>query len=221
MATIREAQAKLNSLGYSVGPSGADGIAGRNTQAAVRKYQKDKGLPVTGVLDTVTMSSLFGQTNVPIPWMEELLRRKGLHEVRNKSTLWAWLKSDGRSLGDPSKLPWCGDAVETAIALTLPDEPIPANPYWAQNWKNFGTPVSPRYGAILVFVRPGGGHVGFYMNETKTHYVVAGGNQSNSITTNALIAKDRLIASRWPKTFPIVGPKRVAVKGGNVSTNEA
>jgi hypothetical protein len=26
-----------------------------------------------------------------------------------------WLKRDGRSLGDPSKNPWCGDFVETCI----------------------------------------------------------------------------------------------------------
>ena len=35
-----------------------------------------------------------------------------------------WLKRDGRSLGDPSKHPWCSDFVETCIRMGLPDEPL-------------------------------------------------------------------------------------------------
>lgn len=231
MATTRQAQLRLIDLGYPVGPAGADGIAGRRTQAAVRAFQKYRGIPATGVLDAATLGLLFpakdgknenpAPAKVPLPWMEEILRRKGLHEVRNKGALWAWLKSDGRSLGDPAKLPWCGDAVETAIALTLPDEPLPSNPYWARNWATFGDKVVPRYGAVLVFGRGSGGHVGFYVGETATHFKVAGGNQSNAITTDALIAKNRLIASRWPATFPITGPGKVTATGGTISTNEA
>ena len=237
MATTRQAQQRLIELGYPVGPAGADGIAGRNTQKAVRAFQrarnavKSGSLEENGLLDAATLGLLFpskdGKSENPppakvaLPWMEEILRRKGLHEVRNKGSLWAWLKSDGRSLGDPAKLPWCGDAVETAIALTLPNEPLPSNPYWARNWATFGDKVLPRYGAVLVFGRGSGGHVGFYVGETATHFKVAGGNQSNAITTDALIAKGRLIASRWPATFPITGPGKVTATGGTISTNEA
>ena len=231
MATTKQAQQRLIELGYSVGSAGADGIAGRRTQAAVREFQKHRGIPQSGLLDAATLGLLFaprdGKNEMPppakvaLPWMEELLRRKGLHETRNKASLWAWLKSDGRSLGDPAKLPWCGDAVETALALTLPNEPLPSNPYWARNWATFGDKVTPRYGAVLVFARGSGGHVGFYVGETATHYKVAGGNQSNAITTDALIAKGRLLDARWPKTFPITGPGKVTATGGTISTNEA
>lgn len=235
MASTKQAQQRLIELGYSLGPDGADGIAGRRTQAAVRAFQKYRGIPQTGLLDAATLGLLFPAADgklvtpvpskVPLPWMDELLRRKGLHETRNKASLWAWLRSDGKSLGDPSKLPWCGDAVETALALTLPEEPLPANPYLARNWLKFGDRVAPRYGAVLVFWRGSkygsSGHVGFYAGETATHFKVAGGNQRDSVTFDALLAKGRLLDARWPKTFPITGPGKVTATGGTISTNEA
>jgi uncharacterized protein (TIGR02594 family) len=123
-------------------------------------------------------------------WYSEVERRKGLHEVKNRSVLMAWLRSDGHTLGDPSKLPWCGDLVETAIRKTLPKEPIPQNPYLARNWLKFGTKVKPCLGAVLVFNGgkrpPPSGHVGFYAGEDKTHYFVLGGNQSNAINVMTL-----------------------------------
>jgi uncharacterized protein (TIGR02594 family) len=144
-------------------------------------------------------------------WYSEVERRKGLHEVKNKATLMAWLRSDGHTLGDPSKLPWCGDLVETAIRKTLPKEPIPQNPYLARNWLKFGTMVKPCLGAILVFNGgkrpPPSGHVCFYAGEDKTHYHVLGGNQSNAITVMK-IAKNRLLGARWPLTAP---PPKVGV----------
>jgi hypothetical protein len=42
-----------------------------------------------------------------------------------------WLKRGGRSLGDPSKNPWCGDFVETCIRIGLPDEQLFGALEWA------------------------------------------------------------------------------------------
>jgi len=50
-----------------------------------------------------------------LPWMVEAKKVMGLHENRDRAVLAKWLKSDGKTLGDPSKLPWCGDFVDTAI----------------------------------------------------------------------------------------------------------
>ncbi len=52
----REAQEKLSSLGYK--PGVADGIMGQNTRAALKQYQADQGLPVTGRPDEATLSKL-------------------------------------------------------------------------------------------------------------------------------------------------------------------
>jgi photosystem II stability/assembly factor-like uncharacterized protein len=54
--TIRRAQRALNAGGYSVGVP--DGRAGTQTLAALRKYQADRQLPVTGKFDDVTLKSL-------------------------------------------------------------------------------------------------------------------------------------------------------------------
>lgn len=56
--SMREAQQQLATLGYNPGP--ADGLAGSRTIAALKLFQKDNGLPVTGRLDTET-AALLGQ----------------------------------------------------------------------------------------------------------------------------------------------------------------
>ena len=67
-----------------------------------------------------------------------------------------WLVRDGRSLGDPSKNPWCGDFVETCIRMALPDESLlgarGTNPYWARNWPLFGQTVQPITGAMRIWI---------------------------------------------------------------------
>ncbi len=50
-------QFKLNQLGYKCGK--VDGNFGANTEKAVRKFQKDKGLVVDGLAGRLTMAELF------------------------------------------------------------------------------------------------------------------------------------------------------------------
>ena len=50
--SLRDAQARLNELGYNAGTP--DGAMGGKTTAALRAFQKDKGLPVSGRLDAAT-----------------------------------------------------------------------------------------------------------------------------------------------------------------------
>jgi photosystem II stability/assembly factor-like uncharacterized protein len=52
----RKVQESLNAAGYSVGVP--DGRAGKQTIAALRKYQTDRHLPVTGKIDDITLKSL-------------------------------------------------------------------------------------------------------------------------------------------------------------------
>lgn len=230
----RDLQQRLAALNFNPGP--VDGVLGRRTIAAIRAFQQSKGLQVDGIVGPKTAAALLSssqsgvsitpdETYVELPWMAEAMRRKGLHEARNKSELWAWLKSDGGSVGDPTKNPWCGDFVETSIALTLPNEPMPTNPYLARNWLNFGASCLPRYGAVMVFWRGNrngySGHVAFYVGEDASTYSILGGNQSDAVTITR-IAKSRLLGARWPKTFPLIGPGQVTMTaGGKISTNES
>lgn len=187
-----------------------DGVWGPQTHEAFLRYNpKDE---VSGV-----------DSENP-PWVTELLKVFGWHEVRDNARLRAWLKSDNETLGDPAALPWCGDAAETAMKLALPDEPFPGNlginPYWARNWAGFGR-AALGFGTIGVFERgPKSGHVGFLVGYDDANYHVLGGNQGDRVSV-VPIDKDRLLASRWPVTFetdPRPLPRRTSIMP--VSVNE-
>lgn len=229
-------QRALVALGYSLA---IDGVAGAKTRAAVKAIQVKAGLVADGIADPTTQAALAAalaksgtatviRPNAPPPWHEELLRRKGLHELRDRSALMAWLRTDGKTLGDPAKLPWCGDAIQTCLALTLPDEPQPVNPYLARNWLKLGVPLEkPSLGCILVFWRGSqagsSGHVGLYAGEDAQGYLhVLGGNQSDAITI-ARLGKTRLLGMRWPSTYPKPTSGRVllSASGAPFSTDEA
>ena len=187
---IRLIQSGLEKLGHS--PGAIDGLWGLRTARALRSL-----LAANGRAASVAKPG-------PLPWITEAKSALGRHEARDRSWLMDWLKRDGRSLGDPSKNPWCGDFVETCIRMGLPDEPLlgalGTNPYWARNWLLFGREVQPITGAVLIFERGSGGHVGFAMGQDEAHFYVLGGNQSDAVTI-ARISKTRLLGARWPATY--------------------
>lgn len=53
-------QNRLISLGYSCGSYGADGVNGADTQAAIKAFQRDKGLAVDGIVGRNTWTKLLG-----------------------------------------------------------------------------------------------------------------------------------------------------------------
>jgi photosystem II stability/assembly factor-like uncharacterized protein len=54
--TVKRAQESLNAAGYDVGVP--DGAAGTRTVAALRRFQTDQGIPVSGKLDDATLTAL-------------------------------------------------------------------------------------------------------------------------------------------------------------------
>jgi uncharacterized protein (TIGR02594 family) len=98
------------------------------------------------------------------------------------------------------------------------------DPLWARNWNNFGTKQDvAMLGDVLVFVRDGGGHVGFYVGEDATCYHVLGGNQSNMVNTTRIL-KSRCIGIRrcdWKVSQPSSVRVMELAANGAVSTNEA
>ncbi|MBX7201143.1 MAG: TIGR02594 family protein [Rhodospirillaceae bacterium] len=209
---IRLIQSGLDQLGHS--PGALNGQWGVRTARALKSLLAANGR-AAALLPPGTL-----------PWISEAKSALGRHEARDRSWLMDWLKRDGRSLGDPAKNPWCGDFVETCIRIALPDEPLlgalGSNPYWARNWLQFGQEVQPIPGAVLIFERGSGGHVGFAIGQDDTHFHVLGGNQSDAVTI-ARIAKSRLLGARWPATVPPRAQRLPVMKPGEylTTTNEA
>lgn len=224
-------QQALNSKGFNAGIE--DGVRGKQTIAAIKAFQDREDLFVDGIAGDQTLSALFKDkpfkpNQQGMPWINEAKRVMGLHERHNKKRLWDWLKSDGATVGDPTEIPWCGDFVQTAILLSMPDEPVPVNPYLAANWVKFGKPCTPQAGAIMSFWRGSPdswkGHVAFYMGEDATHFHVLGGNQANTVSI-VRIEKKRLRknGSRWPLTALDAAGKSQYRDGAGLitTTNEA
>ena len=57
--TAKQVQDRLVELGYDVGPDGADGVFGKNTQTALLRFQSNHGLAPTGQPDQATAAKLF------------------------------------------------------------------------------------------------------------------------------------------------------------------
>lgn len=222
-------QQALAAAGFDPGP--IDGTMGPLTESAIISFKRSVGLRPRAYVGPLTWAALQqSATETPsaadfdaqgLPWIVHARRVLGLHEVNHNRALKDWLKSDGHALGDPSVFPWCGDFVETAIRLGLPDErfrgDLAANPYWALNWRQFGQPTEPTFGAVAAVRRNGGGHVGFIVGEDEQSYYLLGGNQSNTVCIAAKI-KSRFTAAsfRWPSTFesrPITLPRLKSVGG--------
>jgi len=231
--TVAEIQAKLTGTGFNPGP--IDGLMGRQTMNAIRMFQvQHPGLDIDGIAGPKTIKILFGITRAEaevkaspltsVPWLDMAVQKKGLNEKTNNAALRTFLKSDGHALGDPAVFPWCGDFVETCVAVTLPKEFLPANPYLARNWMKFGRETKPRFGAIAVFERGTNGidgHVTFVVGQGPGVLYCLGGNQSNSVSVTP-IKTDRLLGCRWPLSIAI--PEEIYLpkaKGGIISVNEA
>ncbi len=144
----------------------------------------------------------------------------------NNPTILGWAKRLGtKVLGviyNADSVPWCGVFVGACLDEADIDSPLFA--VRAKSWATWGGNLRPERlapGAVLVFERPGGGHVGFYVGEDAEAYHVLGGNQGDSVTI-ARIDKARCIAHRWPKGQPVIGkPVKVAAGGRPMSKNEA
>lgn len=140
----------------------------------------------------------------------------------------AWAKEVGVSGWYPDDdVPWCGlfKGINAKRAGWLPK--LKADLLSALAWLTWGDAVpagQEALGDTLIFVRPGGGHVAYYIGEDATHFCILGGNQSNAVTFT-WIEKARLKGCRrahWLISQP-VGVKKFYLNrsGEPVSQNEA
>ncbi|HCB76205.1 MAG TPA: TIGR02594 family protein [Sphingomonas bacterium] len=175
-------------------------------------------------------------TDLEPAWMKAARAKLGTREApgaANNPTILGWAKRLGvKVLGiayNADSVPWCGLFVAECldrggIDLAADGMHRMRVAVRAKAWATWGSPLRADQlapGAIVVFDRPGGGHVGFYVGEDAGAYHVLGGNQGDAVTI-ARIEKKRCIARRWPSGFARGGsPVRLTVAGRPLSRNEA
>lgn len=122
---------------------------------------------------------------------------------------------------DNDGIPWCG--LFMAVVAKRAGKEFPTKYLSAAEWAMFGQRAeTAMLGDVLVFRRPGGGHVGLYVGEDDTAYHVLGGNQSDRVNVTR-IAKDRCVAVRRPRYINTpLNVRRILLNGaaGGLSTNE-
>lgn len=161
-----------------------------------------------------------------IPWVETARALIGTREIpgpKSNPTILGWAKALGRKVGiafTDDDTPWCGLFVGHVMSVngyTPPDILVRAS-----EWSKFGVQCPHiAFGAIAVFTRKGGGHVGFIVGQDASTLHILGGNQANAVNVTR-IAKERLSAVRWPAGVAM--PKESvpnSVFNGRISTNEA
>jgi uncharacterized protein (TIGR02594 family) len=234
---ILEIQSALKSQGFD--PGGLDGVWGRRTIAALRAFQRAKGLDAVGQLGPQTLTALRASSPTahagvaalaeasPLVWFSEAQRLQGLREVAgggSNAEILDWA-ADLDLHYKSDDVPWCGLFVSHCIGATLPEESLPNNPLAARSWLKFGVECEPALGAVIVFWRESRngakGHVGFYNGEDAHAYHVLGGNQSNAVNVTR-IGKDRFLGTRRPASTPeLTGGRVLRGTSGAVSQNEA
>lgn len=140
----------------------------------------------------------------------------------NSPIIMAWAKEAGLEASyTADSVPWCG--LFMAIVARRAGWAMPAKPLWALNWSKWGVDAGqPELGDVLVFTRGGGGHVGIYVGEDRTHFHVLGGNQADAVNIMR-IGKNRLYAARRPEWRQAEPPTRrpiIRAATGAISTDE-
>jgi uncharacterized protein (TIGR02594 family) len=157
------------------------------------------------------------------PWLVEARASVGLREIPGAltaPTIQRWLTELGAWWRD-DETPWCGVAV--AAWMRAAGQPLPKHWYRAKGWLDWGVPLQhPDVGAVVVFEREGGGHVGLVVGrDLGGRLMVLGGNQGNAVNVRAFL-RERVVGFRWPSTWVLPAAAPLPLLGaGELSASEA
>ena len=135
------------------------------------------------------------------PWLDTACSELGLHETPGAAIdpgVRALFRDAGHAEVDSGDVAWCAAFAGACLARAgIP----PTLSLAARSYLDWGVPLdAPKIGAIVVLSRdpdPAQGHVGFYLGETATSFLLLGGNQHNCVSV-AAFPKTRLLGVRWP-----------------------
>lgn len=161
-----------------------------------------------GELETVVSVEITFEREIPgviegkPPWITQAEKYIGTKEIEGREhnpQVIEWWKFIGEDYVD-DETPWCAAYVggileEIEIRSTRSG--------WARSYRHWGQECEPTLGAIAVFKRGDGGHVGFVMGvDASGDLMILGGNQSNAVNISPF-SRTHLIATRWPKDYEV------------------
>lgn len=143
-------------------------------------------------------------------WLAVARKYLGTTEIPGKETtpqIARWLR-ELKAWWSDDETPWCGVFVAAIMGAV---EPPPKHWYRAKAWAEWGQPVAPQTGAVVVFERKGGGHVGLLVGKDQQgRLLVLGGNQGNRVSV-APFDPARVLAYRWPRNRVPYADERLAL----------
>jgi uncharacterized protein (TIGR02594 family) len=195
--------------------------------AAPKGIFRDPGniLALDNLLDAFGVGR--GDISAPLPttepkWLTVARKLNGTREIpgpaNNNLIAKGWAKLGATWFNDDAT-PWCGWFV--AHCMNEAGLPYPGKGMFARakSWLDWGKSCQPVLGAVVVFGRNGGGHVGFLVGQGVSEFYVLGGNQSDMVSI-APIAKSRALGYRWPVSLPVGTTPLPNMRGGVISTDE-
>lgn len=132
-------------------------------------------------------------------WLSEARRDVGVRELPGKAdspVIQRWLR-DLKAWWTDDATPWCGVAV--AHWMRRAGVEPPKHWYRALAWADWGARLGrPALGAVVVYRRSGGGHVGLVVGtDAAGRILTLGGNQGDAVSI-APFDRQRVVAYRWP-----------------------
>lgn len=195
--TVKEIQLLLNAAGHLLV---VDGELGPKTKAAVRAFQRSKGLEADGVVGPLTAAALKGgSAKAPVverpvtgemPWRTWFLERLGWTEFDHDKELAKGWKATGLDYKTVigTKYAWCG--MSLATGLLGGGYKIPKSSFRAAAWDGYGIKVDfqkvgiPKGAVVTIRHNSGGRHVTTANRDHSPGEKVLealGGNQGNAI----------------------------------------
>jgi len=136
-----------------------------------------------------------------------------------------WLRTILKGYGWLIGQPWCGGAVRHWF-LQVGIQP-PQHWYRAKAWLDWGVDcAAPVVGAVVIFDRKGGGHVGLVVGiDARGRIMVIGGNQGDKVSVapfdTARVLGYRLPPDSWAMTQISRNPLPLMASSAASSSNEA
>lgn len=216
---VKQLQTLLNAKLKPTPKIAEDGVFGPSTDLLIKKFQAISNLGIDGVVGPITWAALAGKNKpnenpaiiVPVtsstPWLSYArneIKQKEIKGAEHNPRIIAYHATTTLN-ADKDETAWCSSFVNWCLKQAGIKGTDSAA---AISWLRWGMSTAPQNGTITVIyssknanssLTTSGNHVGFLIQETATHFVLLGGNQSDQVKISSYPKSTwNLKGYRWP-----------------------